>query len=432
MTTSTAHPLPSSSTFRQDTAKAYSRLRTAFSVAFSPFGDGGPLKSRALQRRLGIDVRLAWQVARIVNAENPLDLSTNIPSQAPLQKAIQAARKQGAPQTALDALSDAYSAFEQHIEHYAGDRESFDAMMAPLVGGDIDAQLEQAHRRAIFEGHRHVWGVELELHVIANIVHPSLKKNGLVDTAVVRFRHNLRHLHSQSPIIVEIKKGLLIEVKKEATSDLVGGGGVLPSRAPLDREAFVKHGVPILPAFCSMPDIPMRRIDLPAGGVAAEYLPHSVGRPSTVTFAFGDVDEEKPLITWPDGQRGIGMMCGFVMPTRLSVFDLLIHRPTFGTADCELSRYGHASYPLLLEQSESHLGLQLPGLPCREQAMFLGSADTAVHLNNVPAYGDLLRHTCRARGWRIDDFDVYRVRSEYPMLDTVMQMKYSFRNVPQS
>src|ERR1700749_4641514 len=94
--------------FRQDTTKVCTRLRTAFSRAFGGFGIDGVLKSRELQRRLGIDVRLAWQVTRIVNAKDPLDLCAHVPSQTLLQKALRAGLRQGVPQGILDAVNEAY------------------------------------------------------------------------------------------------------------------------------------------------------------------------------------------------------------------------------------------------------------------------------------------------------------------------------------
>ncbi len=407
---------PPTDTFRQETANILTRLRAALGKVMSGYSMEGQLRSRDLQKRLGIDTRLSWQIARIVNSENPLDLSPHIPSPVLLKKALSAARKNGTTDEAITAVNDAYAAFEHHIHRYAGDRASFDAIMARLIGGETDTQLELNYRRSIFEGHRYLWGIELDHSLFARILHPSLTTPKAVDCALIRLKCGLRRIHNKVPIVVDIKK-YVAPAKPPSQEDVI------------DTEAFERYGMPIIPAFCSPANPDLRSTHLPTGGTLVEYVSGTVGKPSTITVAFGDIDRNTHLHELPSGEIGHSAIIGFGTPTRVCVHDLLIHRATFGRASCEISRLGHAGYPLL-ERKDSDPPLPLPDLPCHDEIAFLGSGEAATHLSDVPQYSDLLRYTCEKAGWNIEDFDVYRVRMEYPVLDTLIVMDYSFSNNP--
>jgi len=403
--------LTSTETFRQETADVLTRLRASLSKALSLYSSDGTLKSRDLQKRLGVDTRLSWQVARIINADDPLDLTTHIPSPALLQKLLTAARAKGASEQSLANVVDAYGAFEQLIQHYAGDRTSFDAIMARIVGGDVDAQLELAHRRSIFEGHKYVWGIALETFAAARILHPSKDKPGIFDCAHVRYKQNLQRLNTNVPIIVDIKKYIFPAAPP-------------PQMAPIDPEAAAKYGMAIIPAFCSRPDLQLKHRELATGGVLVEWDSDTLGKPSAITLAFGDIDQSD-LFEREGNRKGFSGMVATGTPTELSVQDILVPRKLVTGVTCEIQRLGHVGYPLL-EMRPGDDKLPLPELPCRERMAFLGAGEAAAHLPEAPRYSDLLQHVCKVAGWDMKDFDVYRVRMEYPLLDTILGVHYTF------
>ena len=46
-------------------------------------------------------------------------------------------------------------------------------------------------------------------------------------------------------------------------------------------------------------------------------------------------------------------------------------------------------------------------------------------IHGTPQYIDMLRYVCERRNWRLDDFDVYRMRMDYPLMDTMVAMRFN-------
>lgn len=403
----------SSGTFEQETTTVLTRLRAAIGRALSRFSVDGSFKSRDLQKQLGIDVRLSWQLSRIICSEDPMTITPHIPSPALLNKVLQAVRARGVSEESISAVTEAYAAFEAHVVRYAEDRQSFDAMMARIVGGDVDMQLELAHRRAIFEGHRYVWGIELEAYIAARILFPAPKKPGLINTIQLRSKYGLKKLDSSIPIMVDRKKHHL------PTPDAQE-----PTQIPLDAAAWERYGIPILPAFCSQPEIPLEvRMD-------HENIPNviwkndAIGKPSSVNLTFGDVEQRVTLLNCNGGLLGYNASITFATPTRVAIQDVLVHRPSLGSIQYELSRWGHIGH--MVEQYTPTGLLIAPQLPCRERVSFLGTGEAATHCAEIPYYSSMLTYACQKMNLNIEEMDVYRVRLEYPLLDTMIVSSITF------
>lgn len=402
-------------TFRMETAKVLSRLRTAFRRAVMSFGNDGSLKSRDLQKTLGLDTRLSWQVAYIVSAEDPLQIGPHVPSPALFKKLLIAAGKKGAAEPALKELHEAYSAFERHIMEYADDRDGFDSLITSFIGGEAEAQFELNHRRSVFEALRYIWGMDIDLFSSCRILYPSKKVPNGIDCGLIRVKHNIRRLNTRASIIVDVKKFLSSNELPAYTEQ----------HSVFDSEAYAKYGMPIMPAYCSRQELPLRQTELQGGGTAIEWISEEVGKPSCVDLVFGDIDHNIPLAKTPEGTNVFSSFVATGTPTRISIHDLWVHRSTFGNVQAEVARLGHAGYPLLDHRTPSD-SLPLPELPCKDRVMFLGSGDAAAHLPEFEKYESILHNACESAGWDFEELDLYRLRIEYPILDTMTAVYFSF------
>jgi hypothetical protein len=105
------------------------------------------------------------------------------------------------------------------------------------------------------------------------------------------------------------------------------------------------------------------------------------------------------------------------LPTKLLVVNLLFHRSTFPRDKMfpSLKVYGHAGQTQPADLADRH-GL----LPFAERLSYLGTCPGAAHLLEIPRYEEMLRYACDTQQWNIEDFDIYRAKIEYPMLDTTI------------
>lgn len=368
---------------------------------------GGVRKSRDLQKHFGVDAKLSWQVFRLVSSADPLQASPHVPSANTMRKLLDAARKRGAAEVVIGAVADAYAAFEQHVELHAGDRSSFDSMLSSASDSDEAAAIDLDHRRAIFEGHRHIWGVEVQTFVRAVIMYPG-QTRGLLDYANIRSKLGLKRLRADAPVRVDAVK----LYKPGADEDRF-------DRDHFDPEAARHHGAPIIPAFSSSPLPELQMETLADGRIATNLVGDAVGRLGASDLTFGTVFRNAPLSKRSDGRMGFASSSMSSSPTRLAVLDVLVHRPTFGPLDHTLTCYGHVSDISPPPDRTTH-----PVLPLREKIISPGSGAAGLRLPDFPRYVDLIRFACDRQGWNLEEMDIYRIRLDYPVLNTALVAEF--------
>jgi hypothetical protein len=57
-------------------------------------------------------------------------------------------------------------------------------------------------------------------------------------------------------------------------------------------------------------------------------------------------------------------------------------------------------------------------LPLTEQFSFMGSGADVSRIREVPRYPELVKYACQKMGWKFEDMDLYRIRLEYPLMDS--------------
>jgi hypothetical protein len=404
----------SAENFRQEIGQVIGSLRAALMEVLEVAGE--IKRSRDVQDRLKLNMTLSWQIYRILNvSENLVELSPHIPSTGMMQKLLNAVRGLGASEASLTTLSEAHARFESLVEFYAGDRESFNAIASRLMGNDAQSQIELVHRRAAFECERHVWGLDLEAAISCEIFGPLL--TGQPDQSVsLRLKRNLRRLSFNQNFAVDkhsVRKSDVDEFEKH------------PTTLPLNSTAFSKYGIPILPPFCSSLDIPLRHFEQ-SDSVVTEWIGDSMGKPSSVDIAMGDIHHNPSEADRNSGQNKLTYQRGstFGIPTRQRISDVIVHRATRGQLTTTLTRWGHSmDRPKQLYPVEA---MGLPKLPCHDRYMLVGTGRGAAYLSEAPQYTKMLQYACDTMGWNLEEMDIYRVRMEFPLLHTLIAVTLDF------
>ena len=397
----------SSESFQQEVGQVVGRLRAALMEVLQVAGE--IKRSRDVQDRLGLNVTLSWHLYRILNiTENIIEICPHIPSAGMMQKLLTAAAREGASKESMTALAEAHARFEAMVESYAGDREAFNAIASRLMGREAQAQIEVVHRQAAFECERHVWGLDLQLLVSGEIFGPLVP--GQPDQSVmVSLKRGLRRLSFDQNFAIgkaSVKKAGVDQFEKH------------PHTRPLNSAAFEKHGINILPTFCSTLDVPLKQFQT-GDTIVTEWVGESLGKPSSVDIATGDIN----INTTSDLEIRRGESIRYVrattfgIPTRQRFYDIVVHRPTRGSLSATISRWGHSmDRPTQLYPLEA---MGLPRLPCHDRFALVGTGRDAVYLADAPQYSKMVQYACDTMGWNLAEMDIYRVCFDFPLMHTL-------------
>jgi hypothetical protein len=382
------------------------RLRRAIAEMFDSV-PGGIGKSRDVQKLFGVSTKLSWQIFKLAGPGDALSLAPHVPKEAAMRRVLEGAEKYGVPARLINEVRTAYSAFEALIETHAGDRASFESMAVGLSGSSDTGQADVQHRKAIFRGHSHFYGAQVETRVITHFMHPSGEPDRY-DLAALRSKFGLRRLRADAEVVVDS-----IRMYPPPGTDAVHWGYI-------DQEMAERYGAPILPPGCSEPVPPLHTRQGPLGRTYFELADDVLGQRGAVNLSFGQVLCNTVLSPSDDGRtKGWLVLTHTLTPAACLIADMLVHRQTMPRLTHEVNIYGHANQAQPYEIEQTY-----PRLPFREQITKLEAGIDGARIHGTPQYIDLLRYVCEHRGWHLDDFDVYRLKIEFPLLDSLVAMRF--------
>jgi hypothetical protein len=365
-----------------------------------------------LERRLGVTKKVAWQVCKIADAADPLTAANFVPGADPMRKLIAAAQARRVPAAVRGEVAGAFASFEQFVEERAGDRASFLSMLGPMVDAadsEAGADVDRLHRRACFRAFSHFYGAQLGTRYSAMLVR---KDSAGLDTFVsLRARMGLRRLRADATVTVD---RYYVTTASETAS---------PTPRALDSAAFDRYHAPILPAFCTKP-LPKLRMVAEGSGIArVELAERAVGLAGAVDLVFGtitrSVSEPAPVDAQP---HGFHTMAKNDLPSALLITDVLVHRESYGTVEPELYVYADPGSDESKERRERSTLLKT-----RERIECLGSGLNAPVSPDFPRRTEMLAHVSGSLGWDLEEFDVYRLRMEFPLMHSVVRVAVPVR-----
>lgn len=392
--------------FQSEAARAFAAVRAALGnlVAAVP---GTIRRPTDLQKALGVDYKICWQVFNVVRATDSLAAAKHAPSPSGVKRLLTAARRAGVGGEVIDAVRSAAEQLGDVVESHAGDRQAFDAMVSAVSDDEDAAAVDLQHRRAAYRALSHIWGVQVQTYLLSMFVRPSASANG-TDECVLNVKHGVRRLRPNVPAVVH---GYRHHSSTEVTRS--------PSRRPLDPDAAARYGAPILPEFCSQPLPAFNTIPYANGWTYHEVSGESIGRRSAVDFAFGGIARDVPFSLDTDGRRLFRSSATMQTSTGLLVSDLLVHRPSYGAVTPELMIFRNTP-----GDESPEVSRQAQQLPVWEKVTALGTATTVAQTPDTLSYPTMLRAACDALGWDLGEFDLYRVQVQYPVLGSVVRLQF--------
>jgi hypothetical protein len=341
-----------------------------------------------LQRALKVRAPLAWQAFRLATASDPFGTVPHIPQAESMAKVLHAARKRGFRTEAVDAAASAYAEFDRFVDHHAGNRGTFDGMIAAL-GREASEQIGLRHRRAAFRANTQLWGFQARMRYSCCMRHPGASP-GLMDTLSIRgwvALHALRDI----PSIPLVRRDHFLTYR-HAVSELEA-----QSLRPM-----------LLEDFCSKPLPTIKTVR--EGNIAHEMLHlDAIGRTARVDCFIGDRTTDIP---W-DVTAGMATMIS--TPCEELVMDFLTPCGSSQKAPVRTATFGSAG-----DVQQALTMADRLTVPSKDSATYLGTSLEALDDPVLPRCPEMVGHVLRQAGLERMEFDIFRCRARFPILHTVV------------
>lgn len=395
-------PMPVAS-FRSDLAGAMGKMRGAFVALLREMGDPG--RPTDLQKGYGIPYATCWHVFRIARSQGAVGEATKVPTPAALKKLLEAARRAGVSEETVSLVRGSAEEFRKLVDKHAGSRETFDSMIAGVVGeaGEASEAVDFQNRRTMYQCASRLWGAQIGVMGFLSMMKLVRDESGgeRMEQVTLTSRLGVKRFRADATLrLVMYHPGL-------------GEEGALTKA--VDEGAMEKYGAPLMREFCSaqMPHLKIRQV-----GNWMNVLAESqdVGLRSSSDFSFGWVSRG---LDFSEARRlGVFLACtSYIVPTGVLIQDLLVHRETFG-ARVPTARVVHRTAD---DFTPAAIG-EMSALPPNPRVMALGRADEVMDTAEWPQWGGMVRSACGKVGWSLSEFDVYRVRVEYPIMHSMVAL----------
>lgn len=389
----TTEPAPIPDTQPDFAAAATARLReaqAAMTDLLAGIGLGG-VRPVEVSRQLGLDKTLAWKVSRFTVESDPVEAARHMPGAGGVEIVLRAADAAGVGPRRLDAVRKADRRLREFVDRHAGDRRSFEAMLAGVAP---DERLILEERRALFRAGSAIWGVRARVQFLMLALRPSEVDDGMLDGVQLGGLVDFERLRPDVPWIVR-------RLRAWATDD--NRDPLRVRREPLDAAA----GSALVPEYCSDPPPELRQFEGANGWVYDEIAPGPVGRRGTVTCVMGEVYRSAlPFRYSPDNTVGRYTLT-VRTPVECVLFDLLVHR--------SLGHFGPASASVvgLLEDRPRGAGAGAV-LSTAQGAQRLGSPPV-LQTPRLAEYPTMAGSVLDRAGWGpLEEFVGYRMMLEFP------------------
>lgn len=398
----TAQPTPTlSNDFQQEAGIALTRLRDAIAPIVAAVAS--PARRAAdVARAFEVDAKLGWQLHRIATARDIFEIAPDIPGPSAARRTLEVASARRVSDAVVEEARSAFDAFESMVERHAGDRRSFESLVARCTSGTAQTKVETANRRTLFRANAQLLGLQARTQFGCAILYPGAAP-GLIDQVMIRGFVDLAWFRPAGSFILarwHPNKGV------HADEQIV--------RTPLEPQDHARFGGPLLARFTTDDTPTLRTREIVPGHTVVEILGRRVGLQSARTYVLG---ESMSGIVVPPQRELVQDMVAFVRaPAEALQLDLLVHRDHFGSLTARnevLADTSGESFLTLDPWSARETAIRLP---CADALEASGPAPRYLHAPDVPEYDEMVEHACARIGIGLDAFDLYRFRLQYPPL----------------
>ncbi|MEM9262901.1 MAG: hypothetical protein AAGA22_04920 [Pseudomonadota bacterium] len=378
--------------------EAASAARSAYAELLACFPGSGD-RPVALQRSLGVNKKLAWQVFRVATAHSPLNAGVAVPGISASTQVANAAKKQGVPDAVAERIMTSTQEFHDAVERHAEDRSVFELMVRSVTGEGIE-NYELDLKRTAFRANRELLGKCAEVSLSSLVIVPG-REEGKYDLTLVRGLHDLRRLRPTVPLQIAYHKF-------SETEELF-------PREPISEDDALDEGLPasLLAEYGSQPTPKIRHVHSRAGAIRSFAETEGLGNSSLTTCFLGSVARNVSEL------GGLNHVVEVSTPSRLLIHDFFVDERLVGQNEpdfCVMSR--PADTDLWPGDDPSVV------LPGHEQVSFICVGLSSIATPSLPRYTEMMNDVVGRLGWEAERLRLYRTMIEYPILNSVVWTRF--------
>lgn len=372
--------------FADDARRAVHRLRGALSAVINRVSSSTTMTASQLAGALDVDRRLAWKISKVVGLQDPFAASQFVPGRAGIRILLRAASRRKVPEDVVKSVDAAFEEFQRVMKSHAGDRWTFNAMLAGHAAGN-ESRADLEHRKGAFHHLSYIWGVQARTHLSSFILRASEVRPDYYDSLTLRGFIDLRW----------IRPNVSWRIRRMCTVDDFGRVGTDFQRQPLSpapEGESTGSEVPLLREFCSHPLPRLRVSDGFSADTSFQLVEGSVGNSGSLTCLLGEIGRGLEPYTRREGYTRVVVATDPHTPAETLVFDLIVHREMLGRLNPTAHMFGD-----LFDHRFNDPPVAADRLPLGERVEYLGSGADAVSAPEVPRYPEMVRFAFDRVGW---------------------------------
>jgi hypothetical protein len=355
-----------------------------------------------------VDKVLTSRALKAARSREPLAVVYLAPGPEPLRKLLRAARKGAVAPELIAEAEEAVRQFETLICQEAGDRSALDTMIS---GWLLEARsvFDLRRKQSAFRAMSQLLGAASGTTLSVVMLHPS--EDGVnLDLVCIAGFYGLQRLRMGSAVKFSTRR--MVKAERPRTPCTLAG-------KPIDGVDGLR-----LDEFSSKPPA---QVNVFRVGEVLHYAlaGDRLGPRAATDLVFAEVNRAELRHVLPnEPQRRRFVSSDVTVPTKLLLFDTLLHEDVYPGAEPELFLYD-TSFDGAADVNDP--ARDIDRLDIYEAIQYLGTGIGKFHTTDVRRYRELLRHVCSSLGWDGERFRGYRCRVEYPIYGTQVTMAFKPR-----
>ncbi|MGH7130443.1 MAG: hypothetical protein ACREJO_00650 [Phycisphaerales bacterium] len=371
----------------------------------------GPTDScQDVEKSLGVDAKLAWQVLRMGRATDPLGAGIGVPARVSMQKLLASAKRRRVPRETVERVATAFEGYERLVREHAGERSEFEAMIRAQLPAEREKQ-ELASKQLVSKGISQIKGIVLEQHLSTGFFQPNADGRTL-DGVVLSGYFGLRRLRQDVPLNI-------------STGDLASPGS---HSLDLGGHPVADFAATLLGSFCTSP-LPDFRV-FEAGGLKYRQLATSeIGMRSAADIVMADRrNAGRPRYFTAGGKTHTGVTYWDSYAARHATMDVFVHTDLFPGVVPELAIYDTSTDGTVrLFNDPTRV---MDRLHMHEVIRPLPPGIAGARSAHIPRYMEMLEYVYGKTGWNPAEFRGYRLEIQYPLHSAEYMIGFKLPEMP--
>lgn len=362
---------------------------------------------QALATRTGVDKVLASRVLKAVKSGDPLGVMHRAPGPEPLRRLLSGLRNSGVAADRLLPAERAVTSFERLIRDELGDRGALETIVSAWVP-EARRAFELRRKQGAFRAMSELKGSQANVVLATVMVAPSAADPSRLDVVWINGLFGLQRLRPGAAVKFATRRSEPATQSGRRVTTLEG--------EPIDNPADL-----IVKRFSSSP---MPRVDVQQNGETVHYTlaGDRFGPRSAVDVVCAEVNRADMRRYVPrEEHRRAFLFAEVSTPTRVLVFDVILHEDVFPGSEPSLRLYDTSFDGTASVNDPSR---DIDRLDLLERVEHLGTGIDRCQAGDVPNYGELLRETAAASGIDGSRCRVYRCRIDYPVYGSQVMMAF--------